>query len=262
MNRPAVSALLVLAVVCQVPVRAELFRPETVKGALIGGVAGAIIGHNNDRRGWEGAGYGMAAGAIVGSIVGDARAHDARHSHYRDRWHRHDRHRSWDSGVRWHVGIGYHHGHSSRWGHRDRWGHRRHFDTGPSWAWRLGTYHRDPWVIRHHDRAYDRHRHISYAGRGAFWGGLTGAIIGHNHGRRGWEGAGYGAAGGYILGTLADARARQRAAEAEAAAAWARTAERAIAAPAPAPTTITINNYYAAPAPASPMAAANRAFGR
>lgn len=262
MKRPLVPTLLVLALVCQLPAHAELFRPATVKGALVGGVAGAIIGHNNDRRGWEGAAYGMAAGAIVGSIVGDARTHD--HRAHRHRWHSHDRYRYYNAhpSVRWHVGVGHYHRYPTRWRHHDRWVHRRHFDHGPSWAWHVGSYHRGPWVVRRHAPVHHHVPHVSYRARGAFWGGLAGAVIGHNHGRRGWEGAAYGLAGGYLLGSLADARVQQRLADAEAAEAWARAAERSNATPAPAPTNITINNYYAAPAPASPMAAANRAFGR
>ena len=37
-------------------------------GALLGGAAGAIIGHNTDLGGWEGA----AVGAVIGGILGDA----------------------------------------------------------------------------------------------------------------------------------------------------------------------------------------------
>lgn len=261
MNRRTVPVLLILALACQLPARAELFRPATVKGALIGGVAGAVIGHNNDRRGWEGAAYGMAAGAIVGSIVGEARAHDHQPRPYRS--YRYGRHRGWDSHAHWHLGLGYHRAYPARWHHL---GHRSVYDHGPSWAWHTGHYDRHPWgtwhgrQARQHRHYHDHRRHPSYAARGIFWGGLAGAIIGHNHGRHGWEGAGYGAAGGYILGSLADARARQRAAEAEAAEAWARAAMRPTQGAAR--VNITINNTIVTPASASPMAAANRAFGR
>lgn len=55
-------------------VRAEIYRPSAVgPSAVIGAVAGALIGgHNNDR--WaEGALIGAAAGAVVGSVVDQSR---------------------------------------------------------------------------------------------------------------------------------------------------------------------------------------------
>lgn len=65
--------LLALGLAAAGTAQAQLFRPETVRGAAIGGIAGAVIGHNNGHRGWEGAAYGAAAGAIIGSIVGESR---------------------------------------------------------------------------------------------------------------------------------------------------------------------------------------------
>ncbi len=59
------------------PVRAQIFRPEAVDGAVLGGIAGAIIGHNSGdlrHNGWKGAAIGAGAGLLLGQIVGDARA--------------------------------------------------------------------------------------------------------------------------------------------------------------------------------------------
>lgn len=255
-------ATLTLGVLSLTPASAELFRPETVQGALVGGIAGAVIGHNDDRRGWEGAAYGAAAGALVGSVVGQARdyANDVR---VRPPVPVSYRSRSWDRGPRWHVGFGYSSG-------RPAWGWRHDPWSRPAWGWSTRTwspryrgYDRDGGGRSYHWRTYVSSGvdlRPSAAARGAFWGGIAGAIIGHNHGRRGWEGAAYGLAGGYLLGSIADARARQIEAERQAAAAWWQAPQPV--APAPAPTQIIINNYSSAPASASPMAAANRAFGR
>jgi len=50
---------------------AQLFRPTVVEGALLGGAAGAIIGHNSDHRTGEGAAIGALAGALIGSALDD-----------------------------------------------------------------------------------------------------------------------------------------------------------------------------------------------
>ena len=61
---------LTLAAVGISSVQAEIYRPSAVgPSAMLGAVAGALIGgHNNDR--WaEGAIIGAAAGAVIGSVV-------------------------------------------------------------------------------------------------------------------------------------------------------------------------------------------------
>ncbi len=90
--------LLALALAAAGTAQAQLFRPETVRGAAVGGIAGAVIGHNNGHRGWEGAAYGAAAGAIIGTIVGESRDsrgyrppysyHHSRYAGYRGHAHR------------------------------------------------------------------------------------------------------------------------------------------------------------------------------
>lgn len=48
---------------------AQVYQPAVVNGAILGGIAGAVIGgHNHDRWG-EGALIGAAAGALIGSTV-------------------------------------------------------------------------------------------------------------------------------------------------------------------------------------------------
>jgi uncharacterized protein YcfJ len=58
-----------------VPAQAQLFRPSVVNGALLGGVAGAIIGNNSGSGGHtgEGAAIGVVAGALLGAAVDNAR---------------------------------------------------------------------------------------------------------------------------------------------------------------------------------------------
>lgn len=56
-----------------IPVRAQLFGPESLGGALLGGVAGGIIGHNSSRHTAEGIAIGAGAGLVLGALAGDAR---------------------------------------------------------------------------------------------------------------------------------------------------------------------------------------------
>lgn len=123
-----------------------------------------------------------------------------------------------------------------------------------------------------HDRGY---RGGDYARRGAFWGGLTGAVIGHNDGRHGWEGAAYGVGAGWVLGGIIDRdvrgrgygygydrgpRIRRQVRDYDEPVAVVYVNEPQPAAPAAAPQQVTIiNNYYAAP---TAMTSANGLFGR
>lgn len=59
--------LLLLSLTCAaltVSASAQIFRPQTARNVLIGGVAGAIIGEHNDHRAVEGAAIGAAAGYV------------------------------------------------------------------------------------------------------------------------------------------------------------------------------------------------------
>ncbi|HEU5081243.1 MAG TPA: YMGG-like glycine zipper-containing protein [Opitutaceae bacterium] len=110
--------LCLAALLCASVSRAELFRPETVNGAVIGGVAGAIIGNNSGHgNAVRGAVIGGLAGGLIGSAVADS--HDHRRGYYSPR-------RDYGN-VRIGVGVGYG---SPYWGHR--------------YAYR-GGYHRYPY---------------------------------------------------------------------------------------------------------------------
>lgn len=56
--------------------QAQIFRSEAVNGAILGGIAGGIIGHNSGdlrHNGWKGAAIGATAGLLIGQAIGDAR---------------------------------------------------------------------------------------------------------------------------------------------------------------------------------------------
>jgi uncharacterized membrane protein len=66
---------LALAVVAFAPVQAQTLRPEIVTGTLLGGAAGAVIGHNSGdlhHNGWRGAAIGAGAGLLLGSLAAQA----------------------------------------------------------------------------------------------------------------------------------------------------------------------------------------------
>jgi hypothetical protein len=68
-----------LALLALAPAHAQIFGPRAVDGALLGGIAGAVIGHNSgslSHNGWQGAAIGAGVGALLGAAA-DANA--ARH---------------------------------------------------------------------------------------------------------------------------------------------------------------------------------------
>ena len=123
----------------------------------------------------------------------------------------------------------------------------------------------------------DYYSRTNYAGSGAVFGGLAGAVIGHNSGHRGLEGAAIGAGAGLLLGSIAENQARR---EAAAQNRWGTAVSTAPAhaipvyqAPPPqyggwqnAPTipnapVVPLAPQWA-PSPANPMSRANSLFGR
>lgn len=124
-----------------------------------------------------------------------------------------------------------------------------YYTTGPAYA--LPAYRHTPAAAR-----------PNYTATTTLLGGVAGAIIGHNNGRRAWQGAAIGAGSGYIFGRLTDRSPASRPVSAGHAPYYHRPS-RLVVAPAaqPAPQQITIiNNYYGTAA--TPMSSANALFGR
>jgi uncharacterized protein YcfJ len=95
-------------------------------------------------------------------------------------------------------------------------------------------------------------------------GGVAGAIIGHNNGRRAWQGAAIGAGAGYVLGRLSETAPARRPVSAGYAPYYhyrRSFAGVSVTPPQPVPQQITvINNYYGSAA--TSMSSANSLFGR
>jgi len=253
MKTPICLGLALLAIA---PASAQVFRPETVNGALLGGIAGAVIGNNSGslrHNAWKGAAIGAGVGALIGSAVGHD--NDGRRN-TQVRGPRHDSpyiYRDVPTVVhRGHGHPGYGHagyrGHDGGYGHVGYRGHDGYYGGG----YYGGGY-------------YGR----SGATDGLFLGALAGGIIGHNSGsfrHNGWRGAAWGAGAGWILGSIADANRRAVIWERppvyveQAQPVYVQPAPVQAAQPAVQPQQITIiNNYYGN---AAPMSQANGLFGR
>lgn len=217
------------------PAQAQIFRPEAVNGALLGGIAGAVIGNNSgslNHNAWKGAAIGAGAGLLIGAAAGDANDGRARIAPgYPDVYV------SRRSPV---VYAGYSNG---RYGHvYDRGYGRYGYERSYGGSYGYGGYYGGG------------------AAQGILLGGLAGGIIGHNSGEfrhNGWRGAAWGAGIGWLLGSIADAN---RPVVYESQPAIMQPAA-TVAQPAAQPQQVTIiNNYYNAPA--TPMSSANGLFGR
>ncbi len=228
--KATVSLCLALAALSSA--HAQIFRPEAVNGALLGGIAGAVIGHNSgslNHNGWQGAAIGAGAGYLLGQAVGAS--NDAARAHE--------------------VPVP---------GARGAYIYRRPVDCyGDSW----GSYYDADGYGYDYAPTYSYYRPYGYgsaAANGLWLGALTGGIVGHNSGEfhhNGWRGAAWGAGIGWLLGSVADANRRE-----------ARYSQPVIVAP-PAATTpaqpatqpvTIINNYYGNTT--TPMSSANSLFGR
>jgi hypothetical protein len=67
---------LALALLALAPAQAQIFRPESNGGVVLGGIAGAIIGNNSGslhHNAWQGAAIGAGAGLLFGSALGESR---------------------------------------------------------------------------------------------------------------------------------------------------------------------------------------------
>lgn len=234
---------LCLALLAVAPLSAQVFRPETVNGALLGGIAGAVIGHNSgslNHNGWQGAAIGAGVGAIIGSSVANDR----------------DRH---DTRV---PGPGY--------------GSPYIYRNSPTVVYRGGYYGGGGYYGRggyyggagYYGGGYGGYGYYggSAATDGLFLGALAGGIIGHNSGsfrHNAWRGAAWGAGAGWLLGSIADANRRPVIWERPVYVEQPQVVQQAPvqqAQPAAQPQQITIiNNYYGN---AAPMSQANGLFGR
>jgi uncharacterized protein YcfJ len=223
---------------------AQLFRPETVTGAVWGGLAGAVIGHNSGDLGndaWRGAALGAVAGGVVGEAVASSRDPAVPRPSRVGGPMRSPRVAYADVG----------------WSSRPRgsfYHHRtyRGYPVGDPWAWhRPGRV----WAPGHAVRVVmpvDT-RPADPRVTGAILGGAAGAVIGHNRGRQTWEGAAIGSLAGWILGGHAQARGVDPVAVVPAA---------APASPeSPAPAGLTVINHYHGPVTIT-GAGANALFGR
>jgi hypothetical protein len=69
-----------LALLALAPAQAQIFRPETAGGVVLGGIAGAIVGNNSGslhHNAWQGAAIGAGVGLLFGSALGESRYQDA-----------------------------------------------------------------------------------------------------------------------------------------------------------------------------------------
>ncbi|MDD2762991.1 MAG: YMGG-like glycine zipper-containing protein [Opitutaceae bacterium] len=71
---------LALTLLALAPAQAQIFRPEAARGAVLGALAGAIIGNNSGdlhHNAWRGAAIGAGTGLILGNVIGDIRERQA-----------------------------------------------------------------------------------------------------------------------------------------------------------------------------------------
>lgn len=259
-----------LALVSLASARAQVFRPEAVNGAVLGGIAGAVIGNNSGdlrHNAWKGAAIGAGAGLLLGEAIGNANASRAS---YGNTSYAASGGYVYSGAPAVRVGVGVNYGH----GYYDR----RHGYFGNNYGYGRGYYDRGYYgrgyygsvyvpTYSYYDgygAGYPYYGDYGYYGTGSatanglLLGALAGGIIGHNSGsHNGWRGAAIGAGAGLVLGAIVDANRRPVAVQQ---APVVQGQVQAAPAPAAQPTTI-INNYYNAPAP-TPMSGANALFGR
>lgn len=237
---------------------AQGLRREAVNGAVIGGVAGAIIGHNSGglrHNAWRGAALGAGAGLLIGQAVGDHRDHRG-YRHDRHSGHRHSsaRYSYWEPTWGYNYGEYGRHGYGRDHGAYDYYGSPSYSYVGPDYGYSSYGY----------DTGYSGRP--NYATRGLWWGALAGAVIGNNSGdlhHNAWRGAGYGAAAGYLFGSIAENRARRREAAASERVTLAESAtDVAVTSPAPIVTPRGSSVTVSVERSSSAMSSANALFGR
>lgn len=232
--KTAVNVLLAALALSAVPAKAELFSSSAAGGALLGGIAGAIIGNNSGHgNGAQGALIGAGAGLLLGAMA--------------------DNNRPGRVYVHGSVGPRFHHG-----GHYQPcrpYGYYGYYQR-PAVYISTPVYYAAPAPVYR-----TTYRQPSYAGTGLVVGGITGAIIGNNSGRHNtWRGAAIGAGAGLLIGAIADSAAREREVQVEQAPAYVpETQVRTQSSTTPQNVTI-INNYYYTPS--TPMSSVNGIYGR
>lgn len=151
--------------------QAQFFNNNTLGGALLGGIAGGVIGHNNNRQTAEGVAIGAGAGLLLGAL-----ANEAQQGYYGR------------TQVPRPTYSGYGMGYSS-------------YPVHPGYGYGC---------VPQSGFSYSRFSRPNYTWSGAALGGLAGGIIGHNSGRRTAEGIAIGAGTGLLLGHLADRSVQRR----------------------------------------------------
>jgi hypothetical protein len=249
------SLSLCLALLAVTSARAQVFRPEAVNGALLGGIAGAVIGNNSGdlrHNAWKGAAIGAGAGLILGEAIGNANA-SARNPQvggpaggyvYR-------------GAPAVSIGVGYHRGDYGHGFPRGGYGY-----SGYGYRAAVPVYgYYDGYGAGYPDYGTGYYGSGSAAASGLWLGALAGGIIGHNRGdfrHNGWRGAAWGAGAGWLLGSLIDAN--RPVVYESAPPVYQMPAVQAQPAAHAAPQQVTIiNNYYNS---STPMTAANGLFGR
>ncbi len=203
--------------------QAQVFGPRAANGALLGGIAGAVISHNSgslSHNGWQGA----AIGAGIGALIGASADHNAGR---------------YDSGLSVQGGYVYRDGYRGA----NRGYYRGSAARDGLWLGGLAG-----GIIGHNHGGNWRHN----GWRGAAWGAGAGWLLGSIYDANRYYDYGYDGYGAYGYGyprTVAMAASQPVVVQA---------APTALATPAPQQVTI-INNYYGN---ASPMASANTLFGR
>lgn len=129
-------------------------------------------------------------------------------------------------------------------------------NSAPSYYYTTGDAYAPP--VYHSTPAYSR---PSRTATTTLLGGVAGAIIGHNNGRRAWQGAAIGAGAGYVLGRITEPVHNRRPVSAYSPYGYYSHRTVVAAQPAAQPQQITIINNYYGTAPTA-MTSANSLFGR
>lgn len=257
-----------LAVASLAAVQAQVFRPEAVNGALLGGIAGAVIGNNSGdlhHNAWKGVAIGAGAGLLIGQAMGSGNANRAYGEYNSPGGYVYRESRSPVVSM----GVGY-----SRAGYHDGYrypGHRGHGYSGRGYYGGFGSYpaygYYDGYGAGYPYYGVENYGTYGASGatNGLLLGALAGGIIGNNSGdlhHNGWRGAAWGAGAGWLLGTVADTNRRAISYPSQPVVVPQAPVYQAQPAPPPTPVqsgTIINNNTYNS---STPMGPANSMFGR